>query len=85
MSEWPAYVCSHVFRGERPVLLVFNEGGEFQFLCGLGHDAGALPHVVGIRHLLERDPSLAETLTIAEGFEAERASPTAAWVMRGYS
>ena len=68
-----AYICSHVFDASRPVLLVVREDGDWSLLCGEFHDFEAqLPKVVGIGHLLSRDPSLEEVLDLPDGYQAER-------------
>jgi hypothetical protein len=75
----PAYVCSHVFGGERPVLLVAHDDGDWQFLCGGDHGATELPRVIGVEHLVSRDSSLEEVADLPENAEAERTSPAAPW------
>ena len=58
--ERAAFVCSHVFENRRPVLLVSRVDGDWQLLCGQAHATKETPHLVGLNHLLERDPSLQE-------------------------
>jgi hypothetical protein len=58
MTETAAFICGHVFDQSRPILLVSHEGGDWQFLCGGDHQPCDRPRVVGINHLLDRDPSL---------------------------
>jgi hypothetical protein len=77
MTEFPAFICSHVFENSRPILLVANSKGDWQFLCGDNHND--IPKVVGINHLLNRDPSLREVLDLPENWEAERDNPQAPW------
>lgn len=82
-SPWEerlAYVCSHVFDARRPVLLVSHEDGEWQLLCGGAHDPDETPRVVGLQHLVERDPSLQELLDLPPDWEAERESTGSPWV-----
>lgn len=81
-TETAAYVCSHVFDNTRPILLVSRAGGEWQCLCGDEHEAGEIPNVVGLNHLLERDPTLLELENLPEEWEAERASVSAPWLRR---
>jgi hypothetical protein len=45
---------------------------ERQFLCGETHPEDALPHVVGLGHLVERDPTLLALARLAEDWEAEK-------------
>ena len=80
MTEVVAYVCSHVFNDTRPVLLVSRAGGDWQCLCGGGHDAGEVPNVVGLNHLFERDATLRELEDLPVEWEAERASVNDPWI-----
>lgn len=77
--EVAAYVCSHVFEKKRPVLLVVREGGDWQFLCGGEHDRDAIPLVIGMNHLIESDPSLAELDDLPSDWQAERSSVGLPW------
>ena len=83
-TEVAAYVCSHVFNDTRPVLLVSRAGGDWQCLCGGNHEAGEVPSVVGLNHLMERDVTLREIIDLPDDWEAERASQKDPWIrMRG--
>src|SRR5690606_19416264 len=78
-DDFGVYCCPHVFRAIRAVLLVIRDpDGEWQFLCGQSDDTDDC-HLVGVGHLLERDPSLAAmaNLDIASG--AERVSREGEW------
>lgn len=76
-----AYVCVHVFDGVRPVLLVSRAGGDWSFLCGDEHvDNASSYRVVGIGHLIERDPSLRSLLDLPPEWEAEREAPGKEWL-----
>ena len=76
-----SYVCIHVFDETRPVLLVNRSDGDWCFLCGEGHPNGADDYrVVGIGHVLEKDPSLMELHDLAPEWNAERKSVGEAWV-----
>lgn len=76
------YICPHVFEGTRPILLVSHEeDGDWQFLCGDLHDEDELPKLVGIGHLLEKDPSLNELAGLEPGYEAERAAVREQWLI----
>ena len=81
-QETPAYICSHVFKGTRPILLVSRVGGEWQFLCGAGHDEEETPNVVGLNHLFNRDPSLRELTELPSDWEAERMAVGSPWVRK---
>ncbi|HMF88855.1 MAG TPA: hypothetical protein VK575_12315 [Gemmatimonadaceae bacterium] len=61
-TEVAAYVCSHVFEHERPILLVIHDEGDWQFLCGGVHEDAETPRVIGLNHLVETDPTLREVL-----------------------
>ena len=76
--EVPAYICSHIFENARPILIVSRAGGDWQCLCG---DDGPeeRPQVVGLNHLLERDPTLLELRDLPIDWCAERAAPGSPW------
>lgn len=80
--EVAAYVCSHIFKDERPVLLVSRVGGDWQFLCGSAHDPNDLPEVVGLNHLFERDNSLEELRNLPKDWEAERSTVGGEWTKK---
>lgn len=74
------YICMHVFENQQPVLLVINDG-DWIMTCGKGHeDIAASYRVVGIGHLLSRDPTLQQCADLNVGFEAERASVNGPWI-----
>lgn len=77
--ETPAFVCSHVFKKIKPVLLVSRVDGDWQFLCGGNHEDDELPHVVGLNHLIEQDPTLAELYDLPVNWEAERNNVGSPW------
>ncbi len=76
-----AFVCSHIFDNSEPILLVAHEDGDWQFLCAKEHK-GEIPRVVGIGHLLKRDPSLQGLRDLQEGWEAERSDTHSEWIRR---
>ena len=78
--EIAAYVCSHVFENSKPVLLVSHAGGDWQCLCGGDHAADEVPNVVGLNHLLDRDPSLRELEDLPVDWEAERTTTKHKWI-----
>ena len=79
-SNLKSYVCIEVFNGERPVLLVSREDGDWCFLCGDGHpDDAAFYRVVGIGRPIGDDPTLVEVLDLGSDEEAERVEVGAAW------
>lgn len=77
----PAFICSHIFENSKPILLVSHEGGDWQFLCGEIHDLDEKPKVVGIGHLVERDPTLNEIAQIPVDHEAEREKVGSGWLI----
>jgi hypothetical protein len=79
VMEIPAFVCSHVFENTRPVLLVSRAGDDWQLLCGGDHETDEVPRVVGLNHLLQRDPTLAEVLDLPANWEAERDHVGSLW------
>jgi hypothetical protein len=82
MAELAAFICGHVFSESRPVLLVVRDAGDWQLLCGGDHEVGDRPHVVGLNHLLDRDPSLRDLLDLPIDWEAERVEEGSPWVRR---
>ena len=76
-----AYVCEHVFRGDRPVLLVSRGDGDWCFLCGDNHpDDPSAYRVVGLGHVIDDDSTLEAILDLEPDEEAERSSVGANWV-----
>ena len=75
------YICSHVYDGSRPVLLVAREDNEWMFLCGGLHGVEEEYSVVGINHLLDRDRDLVETLHLAENHQCSREDVGSKWVV----
>ena len=78
--EAAAFVCSHIFANSRPVLLVAREDGDWMFLCGAEHPEEEKYEVVGVEHLLERDPALRELNDLEDNQEAERSAVGEPWV-----
>jgi hypothetical protein len=78
--ETAAYICSHVFENTHPILLVSRDGGDWQCLCGGEHDIHEIPYVVGLNHLIERDPTLAELMDLPINWEAERGRVGEKWL-----
>ncbi|MFN8298867.1 MAG: hypothetical protein U0T75_07160 [Chitinophagales bacterium] len=81
MTEQPAFICSHIFKNSHPVLLVIKEQADIQFLCGMEHENAEIPQVVGVAHLLERDKTLNQLMSIEFDFEAERKTVNEDWII----
>ena len=76
-----AYVCIHVFEETAPVLLVSRPEGDWCFLCGEVHgDDAADYRVVGIGHVFDKDPTLADVKDLESDSEAERDSVGGTWL-----
>ncbi|PKM01448.1 MAG: hypothetical protein CVV16_14530 [Gammaproteobacteria bacterium HGW-Gammaproteobacteria-6] len=79
-EDYGVYCCSHIFKNERPVLLVVRDkDGSWQFLCGESDDSCEC-HLVGVGHLLDRDSSLRRMAELSISSGAERQSDTDGWV-----
>lgn len=82
-SDWQlgVYCCEHVFRGERRVLLVARNDGDWQFLCGdVDHPDTSEPYHVCVGHLLDQDATLHELADLPPEWEAERTSTASPWI-----
>lgn len=75
------YCCGHLFRRERPALLVAREDGDWQFLCGnVDHNDPLEPYHVSVGALLDMDPTLNEIADLPPEWEAERSEIRADWL-----
>lgn len=75
------YCCAHLFRHERPVLLVVRGDGDWQFLCGnVDHDDPLEPYHVSLGLLLDSDPSLHQIADLSADGEAERPEIGGSWL-----
>jgi len=81
-SDKGCFACSHVMEGA-PVLLFAHEAdGDLQFLCGAsGHDFEKECRWLHTAHVLERQPGLLTLPTVDMGFEAERTTVSAPWIV----
>jgi len=79
-SNLASFICPHVFTAERPILFVVHDEGDWQFLCGCELTGDTPGHLVGVGHLVERDPSINECADLPDGWYAERESPSHPWV-----
>ena len=77
--DYAVYCCPHVFREQRPILLVIHDpDGDWQFLCG-GNDDTDECHTVGVGHLLDRESGLGQFANLEKGTGAERESVEHSW------
>ena len=73
--------CAHVYRRQRPVLVVMREGRDWHFACGQDDDAdGGDPAIVSVNLLLHADPGLAPLFDLAPDSEALRENAQSRWV-----
>ena len=75
-----SYVCSHVFENKRPILLVVREDGDWMFMCGGADHVSHQYRVVGVGHLVDRDPTLNDCADLPNGSEAERSAIGEPWL-----
>lgn len=74
------YCCGHLFRRERPALLIVREDGDWQFLCGAtDHDDPDEPYHVCVGVLLATDSTLHQIADLPPEFEAERQAIGTDW------
>ena len=79
-QETKSYVCIHVFDRSRPVLYVTRPDGDWCALCGDDHPDDANSYrVVGIGHVIDFDPKVAEVLDPGPFQEAERVAVGEPW------
>lgn len=75
------YCCGHMFRRERPALLVAREDGDWQFLCGsVDHSDPLEPFHISVGVLLDVDATLNQIADLPPEWEAERAEIGGPWV-----
>jgi hypothetical protein len=79
-SNLGVIICSHVLEATRPILLVAHDAEGWNFACGSTDHHGADDfHVVGVGHLIARDPSLNLCADLPPGFIAERSAAALPW------
>lgn len=79
--ETKSYVCIHVFEQSKPVLYVTRPDGDWCALCGGDHpDEARSYRVVGLGHVIDQDPTVAEVLDLSANEEAERDMVGGQWV-----
>jgi len=73
--------CAHVYRRQRPVLVVLRADQHWHFACGQDDDVDAGdPAIVSVTLLLHADPSLAPLFDLAPDSEALRENVQRKWV-----
>jgi hypothetical protein len=78
--EAKCYVCTHVFERERFVKLVYRDGQDLVLLCGDLHEIDSdCARTVGLAHILEDDPTIADAVTVQSGWQAERSRFASPW------
>ncbi|MEJ7804930.1 MAG: hypothetical protein WKG03_03285 [Telluria sp.] len=78
-DDYGVYVCHHVFVKEaKTTLVVRDDDGDWQFLCGEG-DEDVDCHLVGVGHLLNDDPTLSAMADLEPGSYANRNDINEPW------
>lgn len=76
MTETVAIVCAHIFKAERAIrVVIHHHDGVWQLVCG-EHDHPedcSDFEVVGLEHLIDRQPNIREVLGLERGWLAEYA------------
>jgi hypothetical protein len=81
-SDKGCFACSHVMEGAPVLLFAHEDDGDLQFLCGAsGHDFEKECRWLHTRHVLDQQPDLLDLPTVEMGFEAERTSVGAPWIV----
>ena len=80
-NDLGVYVCHHVFLKEAKVTLVVrDDDGDWQFLCGEG-DEDVDCHLVGVGHLLKEDATLRGMADLTPGSYADRRDINDPWTI----
>ena len=80
-SQAKGYVCREVLDKSRPILLVSRIDGDWRFLCGADHTAGAPENiVVAVGYVVNLDRTLLDLHDLPIGWKAERQSAGSSWV-----
>jgi hypothetical protein len=75
-----SFVCVDVYPGGKDILLVSREHGDWSFLCGSTHPKSLDQiQMIGMSHLLERDPTLRQVLNLHRNQSAERQELGGRW------
>ena len=89
-EDWPfqdvtntaVFTTKRVLFEKYPILLVIHdEEGEWQFLCGIGNEMSQLA-IVGFGRMLAKDRTLAEIADLPVGWEATRETVAGPWTRR---
>jgi hypothetical protein len=75
-----SFVCVDVYPGGKDILLVSRDNGDWSFLCGSTHPESLDQiQMIGMSHLLERDPTLRQVLNLGRNQSAERQELGGRW------
>lgn len=81
-SDKACFTCQHVMDGAPVLLFTHETDGDLQFLCGAtGHDFDTQCRWLHTTHVLEWQPDLLALPVVEMGFEAERTSVGAPWIV----
>ena len=73
------FCCPHVFRKEKPILLVIRDpDGDWHFLCDKGEKKNDCHHI-GVGHLLQRDKTLDVMVNLSVATGAKREDVLSEW------
>lgn len=75
-------VSKSILERGAPILVVCHDADDhgWQFLDGLSEKVHDLA-LIGLRHILEIDPAMAELANLEPGYQASREATTSAWVI----
>ncbi len=75
------FVCSHVLKRERPILLAsHDEDGYWQFLCGYNHSDGDAK-IISLYSAYELDNSIEKLADLDYGHRVEREDISSEWII----
>jgi len=80
-DNYGVYVCPHVFKKESPVLVgIRDPEGDWQFFCDDENcPENSEPHLIGVGHLTQADPTINELTCLKPGSFAQKIHANADW------
>lgn len=80
-DNYGVYVCPHVFKNKSPVLVSIRDSeGDWQFFCDDENcPEKSEPHLIGVGHLTESDPTINELTCLKPNYFAQRIHADAEW------